>query len=434
MTTKQNDNSTDENTASSAERNAASTKAKEFLFINETSRWHNGAAIEAPPNPGTRSSVQKRRHFKRPRSSSAAESHGDAPHHNADVELASARTPLLLRTPKAKKFLTNNSQLPLPDDISSGPRTTLPFAKSSCDLTCDQAGNTASAVSDIPSKLSLALSHDGDHPTTAILSDGNQDDDRTISLSDVSEPKSTNPQKEAELAIATRHEYAVGNQLPTSPQSESNETWSDSLSDSSPAVDNPLQFRAAFQAMTTAFGSADHSVLTPAKIIEVIRIGDACIRRDAHHFMSSHLQPVLAKVWCQDDTGDPTIHNSLAEMGFHSFRCAEVLSARSVIDPLRLQCARLLLYQYAEQLSQDFSRDALMLNGRSRGRDVSSVAIDTILELTYPPQCLGDPQMRMRCRRSLLKHKMVGKRWSIMARHIGTGLLLIFSSTLATAL
>jgi hypothetical protein len=125
---------------------------------------------------------------------------------------------------------------------------------------------------------------------------------------------------------------------------------------------------------------------------------------------------------------DPTSRCSLTEKLFRSFRCAEILGQRSVVDPVRLRMARVLLYQYCEQLH----KYTQMLSQRSRGRGVSSVVIDKILEEMYPQGKHHDPQTLKRRRDLLKKHKKIGKRWCMLIHYIGPGLLLICSSELAT--
>jgi hypothetical protein len=279
-------------------------------------------------------------------------------------------------------------------------------------------------VSSKSSYLEIGQPNGGTHTTESYLSDA---------PTGVSQRKPTDSSQDAGIHAATEQNYSNHHTPPVSPHSPYSEIYSESPPDS-PAVGYPLQFRSALQALTAAFECTDDSALTPAKLVEVLRVGDSCIRRDASRFISSHLKPILANVWCQNEGVDPTTNRSLVERGFHSFRCAEVLSARSSIDPLRLQCARVLLYQYVEQLARDFVKNTHMLDQRSKGRDISSVVIDEILDLSYHEEDLADHEVRRRHRRSLLKHKMRGKRWSIMAQYFGSGLLLISSSTLATSL
>jgi len=67
----------------------------------------------------------------------------------------------------------------------------------------------------------------------------------------------------------------------------------------------------------------------------------------------------------------------------------------------------------------------------SRGKDIPSIAMDVTLEAMYErhgPCNLTENQQR---KRSLKRHKRIGKRWSFVAAHLGIGIVLTCSPGLA---
>lgn len=205
---------------------------------------------------------------------------------------------------------------------------------------------------------------------------------------------------------------------PTSPGQSSNGSFLRDGTPETPAYAGSSHYLRAFNALSSIYDNTS-GALTDGKIIEVIRVGDSFLRKDAARFISSDLNGLLNKLWCHDEVPNPTSTCSLTEKLFKSFRCAEILGQRSAIDPLRIRFARILLYQYLEQLCKE---------SRPQGR---SVAIDRILEETYPQHRLTDSQVQKKRRDSLMKHKKIGKRWSMLVQQVGSGLLLMCSSELA---
>ena len=184
----------------------------------------------------------------------------------------------------------------------------------------------------------------------------------------------------------------------------------------------------AFNAMTSLYKDPKYG-LTPANIIKVIKVGDSFIREDAANFIFFHLNVIRNSIECHQAFPDLTFNCSLAEK---IFRCAEILEQRSVIDPIRLRMARILLYQYSEQLYKDSRSNQHMLNQRSSGRGASSVAIDKILEEMYAQEKQHNPHIWEKRRNLFNKHKKLGRRWCMLVHCIGPGVLLICSSELAT--
>ncbi|KAF2180775.1 hypothetical protein K469DRAFT_753136 [Zopfia rhizophila CBS 207.26] len=102
-------------------------------------------------------------------------------------------------------------------------------------------------------------------------------------------------------------------------------------------------------------------------------------------------------------------------------------------DPVRLRMARIFLYHYFEQKRLDIQKDPDLANLLSQGKDRSSVVLDIILKDIYGRH---DKQISLRVREqrrdSLKWHKRLGKRWSILAAHLGIGILVTCSKSLET--
>jgi hypothetical protein len=194
----------------------------------------------------------------------------------------------------------------------------------------------------------------------------------------------------------------------------------------------PSHYLQSFNTLTYRFGNGTKHDLNPSSIIKIIKIGDSFLRDDAVSFVSSHLGGVQNNLWYQPIVPDPTTNSSLTEKLFKSFCCTGILEQRSALDPIRLRIARILLYQYSEQLYKDSHSKQHILNRRSRGRDTTSAAIDQILEEMYTGEEQHDPETWRKRRNLLKRHKKIGRRWCILIRYIGSGLLVMCSSELAT--
>ena len=114
-----------------------------------------------------------------------------------------------------------------------------------------------------------------------------------------------------------------------------------------------------------------------------------------------------------------------------SLRCAETIEYDSAVDPVRLRMARIFFYHYFEQKCIDIRKDPNLLNRLSQGKRISSVVLDVILEEMYGHH---DQQVSVRVskqrRKSLEDHKALGKRWSVLAHHLGIGIIITCSRNL----
>ncbi|KAF2184592.1 hypothetical protein K469DRAFT_579464, partial [Zopfia rhizophila CBS 207.26] len=113
------------------------------------------------------------------------------------------------------------------------------------------------------------------------------------------------------------------------------------------------------------------------------------------------------------------------------FRCAEVLELSLAADPVRLRIARIWLYHYFEQRRIDLHTDPSTLGKLSSGKTIASVVTDEVLnELHSTHDKRFRPQSRKQRRKSLQRHKKLGKRWLILATHLGLGILITCSTRL----
>jgi hypothetical protein len=166
-------------------------------------------------------------------------------------------------------------------------------------------------------------------------------------------------------------------------------------------------------------------------IQEIIKLGDSFLREDAVSFIESFRHGWGREgLWYRPPLSNPTTGSSIVERMLKSLRCAETVEHDSIVDPVRLRMARIFLYQYFEQKRIDV-KDSNLPNPLSQGKDISSVVLDVILEDMYGSH---DEQVGLRVRdqrrESLKYHKKLGKRWSILAAHLGIGIIITCSRSL----
>ncbi|KAF1935905.1 hypothetical protein EJ02DRAFT_319174, partial [Clathrospora elynae] len=86
--------------------------------------------------------------------------------------------------------------------------------------------------------------------------------------------------------------------------------------------------------------------------------------------------------WSRLPISNPTSRAPLAERMLKSLNCAETLERDSVVDPVKLRMARVLLYYYFEQMCIELNRERSLCN-LSSGLGVATVAKDAVLETIY---------------------------------------------------
>ena len=134
--------------------------------------------------------------------------------------------------------------------------------------------------------------------------------------------------------------------------------------------------------------------------------------------------------WSRLPISNPTFKRPLTERMLKSLRCAEAIEYDSIVDPVKLQIARMLLHHYFEQLCIEFKKDRKLCN-LSPGKGVASAAKELVLETIY--SCHKKTltlEIRKKHENSFTWHKRIGKRWSYVAFHLGVGITLTCSPTL----
>jgi hypothetical protein len=83
----------------------------------------------------------------------------------------------------------------------------------------------------------------------------------------------------------------------------------------------------------------------------IIRMGDSFLREDAKDFITQfYLRWNLEDPWCRLPISNPTLKRPLTERMLKSLYCAEAIEFDSIVDPVKLRIARMLLHHYFEQL------------------------------------------------------------------------------------
>ncbi|XP_014550056.1 hypothetical protein COCVIDRAFT_43270 [Bipolaris victoriae FI3] len=90
----------------------------------------------------------------------------------------------------------------------------------------------------------------------------------------------------------------------------------------------------------------------------------------------------LEDPWSRLPISNPTLKYHLTERMLTSLRCAEAIEFDSIVDPVKLRIARMLLHHYVEQLGIKLKKDRKSCN-LSPGKGVASVAKEVVLETIY---------------------------------------------------
>ncbi|EUC39473.1 hypothetical protein COCMIDRAFT_111478, partial [Bipolaris oryzae ATCC 44560] len=135
--------------------------------------------------------------------------------------------------------------------------------------------------------------------------------------------------------------------------------------------------------------------------------------------------------WSRLPTGNPVTGMSLTEKMFKSLQCAEIISADSLIEPIKLRMARVLLYHQYEQKIVDLRHNTSLPTRLSSGKGLASIAKSVILEKIYGSQYKNlTPRASKKRKNSLKWHIRIGKRWSYVISQLGAGIILTCSQVL----
>ena len=180
--------------------------------------------------------------------------------------------------------------------------------------------------------------------------------------------------------------------------------------------------------LTSIYGDTTQHGLTPEGIEQIIRLGDSFLRVDIRSFLESfrHAWPADG-LWNRQPLSNPTYGQTRIEKLFNGVRCADVLERDLAVDPLRLRMARIILYHRFEQLCVDLQSNKNLQGQLSSGRDRKSVATDLIVKALYnlERKVQVDENTLNSYRGRVHKHKRIGKRWCMLASHLGLGVLLV---------
>lgn len=164
----------------------------------------------------------------------------------------------------------------------------------------------------------------------------------------------------------------------------------------------------------------------------VVEIGDSFLREDAKDFINSFCRSWDAEdPWSRLPTGNPVTGISLTEKIFKSLQCAETIAADSLVEPIKLRMARVLLYHQYEQKLIDLRHNSSSPIRLSSGKGLASIAKSVILERIYGSQYQNLTAQAKRKRENSLKwHTRIGKRWSYVTSQLGVGIILTCSHIL----
>ncbi|KAJ6279026.1 hypothetical protein J3E71DRAFT_363607 [Bipolaris maydis] len=164
----------------------------------------------------------------------------------------------------------------------------------------------------------------------------------------------------------------------------------------------------------------------------VVEIGDSFLREDAKDFINSFCRSWDAEdPWSRLPTGNPVTGISLTEKIFKSLQCAETISADSLVEPIKLKMARVLLYHQYEQKLIELRHNSSSPTRLSSGKGLASIAKSVILERIYGSQYKNLTAHAKRKRENSLKwHTRIGKRWPYVTSQLGVGIILTCSHIL----
>jgi hypothetical protein len=167
-------------------------------------------------------------------------------------------------------------------------------------------------------------------------------------------------------------------------------------------------------------------------IARIIWLGDHFLREDVGTFLG-----LVCRRWSQTDPGYHPVpssfigNDSRMQSLFRRYYLAEAFRRSSVTDRLKFRFLRILLYHDFEELCINIQDDLERYRPLSGGQDAASVATDKFIDGFSRAYGEGvhtrtDDQRRQSFRR----HKAIGRRWSIVASHLGLGIFLTCSPEL----
>jgi hypothetical protein len=246
-------------------------------------------------------------------------------------------------------------------------------------------------------------------PTAGNLNKAMNDDSDTVA-----ETLCLIPQTERNTSVTPSQDSSTWNPSPTLKTKYKQSTSSTT----------PTQNPHAFEQLSSRYGGTSKQELENMQ--QIMEYSDHFLRKDAVSFIETFVSRCKqSDLWHRHPLSNPITGSSLAERTLQSLRCAETIENDTIMDPVRLRIGRVLLYHYMEQRVHDIRNDRSLPKARSRGKDVRSTVIDLTLTDTYghDDEPVSNEVSKQR-RNNLIAHKTMGRRWSLLASHLGTGILL----------
>jgi hypothetical protein len=242
---------------------------------------------------------------------------------------------------------------------------------------------------------------------------------KRFSITPIERLQSHNTSKRVRMASqsVTETQVSAENQPDSEPVIQADDP--EPISASSPSASHFLRSQNRLRAR---FGENSDYKLTSDQIIDVIEAGDSFLRDNPSEFVTSSLRDCTVTS-CNTNVPYPTSDGTLIEKLFKCLRTAEILDERSLVDPIRLRIARILLFWYYEQLCETYSQDRSQKCSRGKGK--ASLVTDRLIEELYKGETPCSEILLKKVRTSVQWNKQIGKRWAKLISYMGPGFLLV---------
>ncbi|KAF5715718.1 ATP-dependent DNA helicase PIF1 [Fusarium mundagurra] len=222
--------------------------------------------------------------------------------------------------------------------------------------------------------------------------------------------------------VANRHKRPRAD-----PQETSNSSCASSRASSEAAGHtNPASLH-----LRSVFGPGTKYNLSDKSLHEIADISENCMRPDLVEFLEERLTRwKKTGFWHQEQIPQPTANGAGREKLVDAYSCICRLESRMKDDQILNRVAVVMLHTAYEQACQEW-RHAGAHQCKRRGRGDATTVIDEILSELHDDWDVGD---KKRCHRSRFHDKKrFGKRWLVLIKSLGIGILLSSSQRLASA-
>ncbi|KAF4955748.1 hypothetical protein FGADI_4319 [Fusarium gaditjirri] len=201
----------------------------------------------------------------------------------------------------------------------------------------------------------------------------------------------------------------------------SSKAYSEAAGPTNPA---PLHLR-------SVFGPGTKYNLSDKSLHEIADISENCIRPDLVEFLEERLTRwKKTGFWHQEQIPQPTANGAGREKLIDAYSCICRLEGRMKDDQILNRVAVVMLHTAYEQACQEW-RHAGAHQRKGRGRGDATTVIDEILSELHQDWDDGDKKRYHRSR--FHDKKRFGKRWLVLIKSFGIGVLLSSSQRLASA-